>query len=420
MMMRLCLLSSVGVVLAVSGCSLTPQAISGGAAPRPDKISRQSASGTLTTLYSFRGQPDGADPQGSLDAVSSCIRTCVTKIWGNTSSGGTNDAGTIYVLSRDDTSGSYSESVSLSYTPSTTGSSPTGPVALHTFNGPLFGTASQGGADGKGTVIELNGSNPTVFSFDGHNGASPVGLAHPRGIYYAITFAGGRHDRGAIVSIMVRHQKLVPKVVYSFSGKSDGEHPNSFTITGIGDYGTTAGSKGVSGTVYSFGPERGLTTLYTFKGPNDGVAPNGISPVVPFSKNLPLFGTTLKGGLSGDGTVYELKPNGSTYTKTTLHTFTGGSGDGSFPQGRLVFQSASRYGVFYGVTKSGGRGGCGTIFSVDVSSGNYTSLYSFTCGDDGAYPEAPLTVSQDFTGTLDGTTSAGGNANKGVVFSYKP
>src|SRR5579871_1704825 len=97
--MRLCQVISVGLVLAVSGCSLTGQTISGGAAPPAAKITRASTSGTLTTLYSFQGQPDGANPQGSADAFTFCTGRCATRIYGNTSSGGTNDAGTIYTIS---------------------------------------------------------------------------------------------------------------------------------------------------------------------------------------------------------------------------------------------------------------------------------------------------------------------------------
>jgi uncharacterized repeat protein (TIGR03803 family) len=413
-MMQLRQLSSVGFVLVVSACStLAPQAISGANVPPAAKVERATAKGTVTTLYSFLGQPDGANPQGRVNALTSCTDKCRTAFYGNTSSGGTNGAGTIYVLSGVATSGIYSEKVVLSYTPSMTGSNPTGPVAAH-YYGPLFGTASQGGIDGNGTAIELYRGETRLLSFDGHNGASASGVVcSNRSVCYVTTFAGGRHHRGAIVSIRASHQKLVPKVVYSFSGKGDGEHPNSLTITdvaGIPYYGTTAGSKSTPGTVYSFVPGQGLTTLYAFKSSSDGVTPNGVFPLGTSVKNIRLFGTTLKGGSSGYGTLYELEPNGSTITKVTLHTFTGGSGDGAFPQGPLVSG--------YGVTKSGGSGGCGTIFSVSTSSGEYSSLYSFTCGKDGAYPEAPLSGSE--VSGLIGTTYAGGTANKGVIFSYKP
>jgi uncharacterized repeat protein (TIGR03803 family) len=426
-MMRLPDFFSAGFALAVSGCStLAPQAIPGANVPPAARVERAIASGTFTTLYSFQGQPDGAIPQGSVDVHSiGTIDAVFTRIYGNTSSGGTNDAGTIYELNATGM-GSFSEEVLLSYTPSTTGSNPTGAITSRSFFGDPLGTAQQGGVDGKGTVVELLGASvQALLSLDGHNGAAPsVGVLSETGsLSYATTFAGGRHNRGAIVAIRTTDQKekLVPKLLYSFSGKSDGEHPNSVLTTTVfccsPYYGTTAGSKSASGTVYAFAPGHGLTTLYAFKSSSDGVTPTGVVADGYSAPKVVLFGTTVKGGSSGYGTLYVLKLNGSTYTKTTLHTFTGGSGDGAFPQGPLALGPLASG---YGVTKSGGSGGCGTIFSVDIRSSKYTSLYSFTCGDGGAYPEAPLTFYSGFYGNfLYGTTSAGGTANEGTVFSYK-
>ena len=423
--MRLREFLSAGFVLAVSGCAtLAPQAISDANAPPAARVERATASGTFTTLYSFQGQPDGANPQGSVDVHSiDASRKVFTRIYGNTSSGGTNDAGTIYELNATG-HGSFSEEVLLNYAPSTTGSDPTGAIASRNFFGdPVIGTAQQGGVDDKGTVVELLGASlQAALSFDGHNGAAPSAgvLSETGSLSYATTFAGGRDNRGAIVAIRTADQKekLVPKLLYSFSGKSDGEHPNSVltrfsaTLRSTAYYGTTAGSKKAPGTVYAFVPGHGVTTLYTFESSSDGVRPTGVVAAGYAAPKVVLFGTTVKGGSTGYGTLYELKVNGSTSIKTTLHAFTGGSGDGAFPQGPLASG--------YGVTKSGGSGGCGTIFSVDILSGKYTSLYSFTCGDGGAYPEAPLTWYGGFYGNfLYGTTSAGGTANEGTVFSYK-
>jgi uncharacterized repeat protein (TIGR03803 family) len=424
-------LSSGVAVALLAGCGVSQppvDAISGANVPPAARVERAIASGTFTTLYSFQGQPDGAIPQGSVDVHSiGTIDAVFTRIYGNTSSGGTNDAGTIYELNATGM-GSFSEEVLLSYTPSTTGSNPTGAITSRSFFGDPLGTAQQGGVDGKGTVVELLGASvQALLSLDGHNGAAPsVGVLSETGsLSYATTFAGGRHNRGAIVAIRTadRKEKLVPKLLYSFSGKSDGEHPNSVltrfspTLRGTAFYGTTAGSKKAPGTVYAFVPRHGITTLYTFKSSSDGVTPTGVVADGYSAPQELLFGTTVKGGSSGYGTLYVLKLNGSTYTKTTLHTFTGGSGDGAFPQGPLALGPLNSG---YGVTKSGGSGGCGTIFSVDLRSTKYTSLYSFTCGRRGAYPEAPLTFYGGFYGNfLYGTTSAGGTANEGTVFSYK-
>jgi uncharacterized repeat protein (TIGR03803 family) len=74
----------------------------------------------------------------------------------------------------------------------------------------------------------------------------------------------------------------------------------------------------------------------------------------------------------------------------------------------------------YVVTRGGGSGGCGTIFSYDLSSAKYRLLYSFSCGADGAYPEAPIISDVTYGGLYYGTTSAGGTAGDGTVFSFTP
>jgi uncharacterized repeat protein (TIGR03803 family) len=258
-----------------------------------------------------------------------------------------------------------------------------------------------------------------VHSFARHDGALPfAGLVHVHGwtTFYATTFSGGRYNRGAIVSVVDVKQHLVTKVLYSFTGKSDGAHPNTdlsrIPVSNSPYFGTTAKSKNDWGTVYDFSPQQGLRTLYRFKSSTDGETPSGLYAIGYSASAVDIFGTTQQGGSSGYGTLYELKSNGSSFTKTTLHTFAGGSADGAYPHGLFFYGSK-----LYGTTREGGSGGCGTIFSYDTSSGTYAVRYSFTCGNDGAYPTAPLTYSNG-TGLFYGATGAGGNANKGTVFSF--
>jgi uncharacterized repeat protein (TIGR03803 family) len=420
---------SVAFVLVVSGCSTpTPQASFGNAALPGGAVKWTRSGGTLTSLYSFQGEPDGAVPQGPVSVYHGCANVCTAEVIGNTSTGGTNNAGTIYLLFSPDltTGGRWTERALLSYTPSETGSDPTGSViARNGYGGPIFGMASQGGTQGKGTAVEIKGTTNAVLSFNGRDGAFPAGGLSPLGhTNFAATSAGGSHDLGAIISI-TRYKRLRPKVLYSFSGQSDGEHPNSQLTAcdqyGCPHYGTTAGSKSVPATVYVFTPGHGLATLYTFANSKDVETPTGVTPYRYYgsSKNVSLFGTTLKGGSSGYGTLFVLKPHGSTYKKVTLHTFAGGTTDGAYPYGPPIF-TEGEHPDLYLVTASGGSGGCGTIFSYNFSSAKYTLLYSFTCGADGAYPEAPIVSDVTYGNLYYGTTSAGGTANDGVVFSFNP
>ena len=116
-------------------------------------------------------------------------------------------------------------------------------------------------------------------------------------------------------------------------------------------------------------------------------------------------------------------------TYSMLHTFTGGH-DGSHSVSGLVIDHA---GNLYGTTSAGGNtqgvcvnGGCGTVFRISPKNGAwiFTTLYAFQGGEDGAAPQAALTIGPD--GALYGTTLYGGGLGCssgygcGTVFKVTP
>jgi uncharacterized repeat protein (TIGR03803 family) len=133
-----------------------------------------------------------------------------------------------------------------------------------------------------------------------------------------------------------------------------------------------------------------LTTLASFG------APDGTNPfagvIIDGSDNL--YGTTVEGGASGDGTVFELTKGSSTIT--TLASFTGTNGEG--PYGGVIMDSR---GNLYGTTVGGGASGDGTVFELAKGSGTITTLASFN-GTSGANPYGGLIM--DSSGNLYGTT----------------
>jgi uncharacterized repeat protein (TIGR03803 family) len=98
---------------------------------------------------------------------------------------------------------------------------------------------------------------------------------------------------------------------------------------------------------------------------------------------------------------------------TSLYSFTGGN-DGAIPTAALVQGSD---GDFYGTTFNGGTNGAGTVFKISTN-GVLTSLYSFngsdTISNDGVNPQAGLV--QGNGGYFYGTTSLGGANSAGTVF----
>ncbi len=152
------------------------------------------------------------------------------------------------------------------------------------------------------------------------------------------------------------------------------------------------------------------TILLTFTGGSDGGSPQA---GLVFDSKGNLYGTTSNGGsgtsCGGCGTAFELVPNSNgTWTENVLYSF--GSlqnfGDGVEAYGGLIFDSK---GNLYGTTISGGDSFQGVVFElVAGSNGTWTEkvLYSFTGGNDGGFPYGSgLTF--DNSGNLYGMTESG-------------
>jgi fibronectin-binding autotransporter adhesin len=148
-----------------------------------------------------------------------------------------------------------------------------------------------------------------------------------------------------------------------------------------------------------------LTTLATFNGTN------GLNPEATLFRDSSgnLFGTTYAGGASSDGTVFEVQAGSGTVT--TLASFSGTNG--ANPQSGLVEDSS---GNLFGTTLNGGASGYGTVFEWVKSSGSITVLASFNNTANGANPAAG--VIEDSNGNLFGTTSGGGPSGYGTVFEW--
>ena len=129
-----------------------------------------------------------------------------------------------------------------------------------------------------------------------------------------------------------------------------------------------------------------------------GIAPNNLIQ----GSDGNFYGTTTLGGASNAGTVFRVTPAGEF---TTLYAFAGGVG-GQTPLG--LVQGSD--GNFYGTTTLGGAAttrdnpGYGTMFQV-TPTGEFTLLYSFVNGNDGANPSLLIQGSDgNFYGEAVSTT----------------
>lgn len=151
-----------------------------------------------------------------------------------------------------------------------------------------------------------------------------------------------------------------------------------------------------------------FTTLYIFTGGSDGANP--YAGVIQDEYGN-LYGTTLQGGFSNMGVVYQVSTAG---TETVVHSFSGS--DGWEPLAPVIQDEA---GSLYGTTYMGGSlsdcdsFGCGTVFKIDTT-GNETVLYNFKGGSDGCYPEQSLVM--DGSGSLYGTTIYCASYDRGTIF----
>jgi uncharacterized repeat protein (TIGR03803 family) len=240
---------------------------------------------------------------------------------------------------------------------------------------------------------------------------------------------------GIIANAQAQYQ-----VLYSFgaNGSNDGSLPKGKLVLDVHGnlYGTTntGGSTG-AGTIFELSPSiSGQWTeniLYNFCSQpdcSDGASP---SAGLIFDQAGNLYGTTVQGGLSGNdccfGTVFELSPPalpGGSWTEEVLWRFGGGvTGDGAYPDAKLVFDPA---GDLYGTASSGGSYGAGAVFELmPIGNGewNETVLYSFCASGhgsctDGGGPKAGVTF--DKSGNLYGTTYAGGEGHRGAVYELSP
>src|SRR6266568_7952207 len=171
-------------------------------------------------------------------------------------------------------------------------------------------------------------------------------------------------------------------VIYNFTAKgSDGATPYGGPILDKSGnlYGTTyLGGRYGAGSVYRLSPSGSswaYSSLYSFKAGLDGSGPAFGS--LAMDANQALFGTTEGGGYFGTAFAVCACPK----KEFVLHSFGTGT-DGAQPIGGLVLDSA---GNFYGTTSLGGTYGNGTVFEGKRSGHSWTEsvIYSFTGGSDG-------------------------------------
>ncbi len=395
-----------------------------------------SARAAYNNLYSFTGPiTDGSEPVGAL-----VQQPGVNVFYGTTRTGGKFGLGTVFMWNQTTSTetilhnfngagGSYPTCTLILGPPSTSGSRY------------LYGTTYNGGGFGSGTVWRMY-TNGTGFVILHHfvntpDGANPWAgvILSTTGFLYGTTVHGGAAALGTV--FMLKPNGAGYAVIHNFTGNliagsPDGALPFArlFEVNAKQYVGTTAvgggylvtGAIGTLGTVYTIGPAGPpYAILHTFTGsPTDGANPTAELINVPTAGALFLHGTTVNGGLTGNGMVYRLLPNGAAYSD--VYDFLGGPIDGSKSWGALVFANQA----LYGTTRSGGPFNDGVIYELNPFAGipypeiiKYQFAGLFGIPPDGSDPFDAL-VQSTVDGLLYGDTYSDGSNLDGILFNQTP
>lgn len=196
--------------------------------------------------------------------------------------------------------------------------------------------------------------------------------------------------------------------LHSFSGGNDGATPNGLVLGADGNlYGTTQfdGPGHTLGTVFRITTNGVFTTLASFSGTNGSIPMTALTQ----GNDGNFYGTTEFGGNNFNGNIFRMTPAG---TLANVYSFTGGN-DGSSPVAPLIQVPD---GNFYGTMTDGGANGVGNVFRI-TTGGVFTNIYSFIGGVDGSAPMNPVIQASD--GNFYGTTG-GGLHGDGNVFRLTP
>jgi uncharacterized repeat protein (TIGR03803 family) len=295
-----------------------------------------------------------------------------------------------------------------------TGQSPN-PDPVLDASGNLWGTTYDGGAGNGtgnrrfGTVFKIDtttGAHSVIANFNGSNGQNPnQGLVQDAsGNFYGM-------NSGLNASVFTRPTAAnifkidastnAVSTLYTFDLSLFRFPASNLVINSAGTlFGTTSGSGGPQ--IFSLSSAGTFTVLHSFA--QNEVFSNGLA----IDGTGAIFGSVFN---TSDNTekVYRL---GADNIFSTLHTFAatqGGTNQAGSNQSPFLIDGR---GTLFGTNLV--DEGNGSVWSL-TRAGVFSTLHSFTGGANGANPLGRLFA--DSSGTLYGTTQAGGEEDRGTIFT---
>jgi len=350
-------------------------------------------------LHKFTGYPhDGTNPQGSV------IADKAGNLYGTTTSGGLNNQGVVFKLTKPAAGKTvWTETILYNFGLNKNDSSQSRAPLVFDAHGNLYGTTIFGGGSarcgdtGCGVVFKLappaagkTAWTETIlhrFGATATDGTlpelSPL-IVDAKGNLYGTTGNGGKYNRGTAFKLAppaagktVWTETILAQFGSGVNGDVGGASGGLAMDKAGALYGALSGGGTGFGSVYRLTPPAAgktawtLASLYSFQTFNDCNYPNS-SLII--DRNGTLYGTAPSAGRTqpapglSNGCVFSLKKSGAKYLETVVYTFTSTPptppAKGASPQDALV---ADAKGNLYGTTNSGGAFQQGTVFKLTGS-----------------------------------------------------
>jgi uncharacterized repeat protein (TIGR03803 family) len=313
----------------------------------------------FSTLYTFTNGTDGATPKGPLLLAGGML-------YGTASAGGYSSNGTVFSFNI----GGSNFSTLYTFTNGMDGSRLAAGLVLSgntlygttegTLSGSSYGTVFMLNTDGSGFTLIHRFSAPSGNT-DGYQPAGPLFLSG--GTLYGAATDGGANGTGTLFTnngSSFGHIYTFPSGYFGGPNSGGANPQGGVVVAGSTLYGAaySGGSNGL-GMIYKIGQSgSGFSQLYAFPDGEGNYDPQG---PLTLSGNM-IYGATTY-------TIFGLTTNGTGYTNLYSFPFTGNNGSGvytnatgSAPNGGLVLAGGS----FYGTAQDGGANGFGTVFALNL------------------------------------------------------
>jgi uncharacterized repeat protein (TIGR03803 family) len=273
----------------------------------------------------------------------------------------------------------------------------------------LYGTSKQGGANNIGTIFSIS------KTFD------------PATLSLVYSFTGGSDGTTPDGGLLLLNNKLYGTSytsIFYYDLTSNSLHHSTFPYsqcvlyyetTSNLLYGTTLnGGVGGSGQIFSINLDLSVSN---FISSNQSLGENS-GGFMQLSGTRKLYSMTTGDGANGSGMIYYIDLNNNN-AFTRIYSFVGGqqeansSGKHPAPNSILIEYNGKLYGTCYGA----GPLKAGTIFSINPDGTGFVVMHSFTGDNGGGGSKSTLRL---YNNKFYSTTSYGGPANDGIIFSINP